>query len=142
MRFAPDVLINLFTRRRARDKCWRWIIPVEARRYRASATPNFGDYDIILPPEPFVWGVSHIRPRTVQGHIERPVYAVPGWNKEGGPDHGDPYEGDGIIPLGGEEEARLRRAAQLAKLTRDYVATLVQVRVVLSEDDLIELLSP
>lgn len=89
---------------------------------------DFGDYSIILPEEPFVFGVSHIRPRTVPSGIVRPPYAIPGRvKKENDPKHGDPYEGDGIIQLGGEDERRLRNAAKLAKKVRDYAGTLVKV---------------
>ena len=36
---------------------------------------DFGDYEIILPPEPPIFGTSHITPRSVPEHILRPPYA-------------------------------------------------------------------
>ncbi|KIK00556.1 hypothetical protein K443DRAFT_100179 [Laccaria amethystina LaAM-08-1] len=83
---------------------------------------DFGNYNVILPKEPFVFGVSHIQPlRTVPSHIERPYYAsVP-------PTEGP--KGNGKIELGGEEEAKLRNAARLARNVREFAGTLVQVGV-------------
>ena len=46
-----------------------------------TSLPDFGDYDIILPPEPYVWGVSHIHPRPVPDGIARPTYALRGDHK-------------------------------------------------------------
>lgn len=36
---------------------------------------DFGDYEILLPPEPPIFGVSHISPRSVPRHIPKPPYA-------------------------------------------------------------------
>jgi len=37
----------------------------------------FGTYSVILPPEPFVFGVSHIPQRPVASRIVRPSYVTP-----------------------------------------------------------------
>lgn len=79
---------------------------------------RFSSYAVILPHEPFVFGVSHITPRSVPKHIARPPYAG------GSPALKDP---GGRIELGGAAEQRLRAAAQLAKKVREYAGTLVQV---------------
>ncbi|KAG6824153.1 hypothetical protein H0H92_007843 [Tricholoma furcatifolium] len=81
-------------------------------------TTDFGDYSIILPEEPFVWGVAHIKPRSVPSSIDRPSYATPGAK----PDSSLPKR----IALGGEEETRLRDAARLARKVREYAGTLVK----------------
>jgi hypothetical protein len=88
---------------------------------------DFGNYRVILPPEPFVWGTSHIQSRPVPREIRRPVYIING-SKENDPDHGDPHEGDGLIPLGGHEERCLREAAILAKEVREHVRSIMRVR--------------
>jgi hypothetical protein len=38
---------------------------------------DFGNYQIILPQEPYIWGTSHIVPRPVPPHIQKPLYAGP-----------------------------------------------------------------
>ncbi|KAF8699473.1 hypothetical protein AX14_000925 [Amanita brunnescens Koide BX004] len=96
--------------------------------------PDFGDYSVVLPPEPFVFGVSHIKPRPVPPHITKPPYAGISRVAENEPDS---YEGDGglrsgkreRIALGGESEFRIREAAKLAKKVRMYAGSLVQVGV-------------
>jgi len=92
---------------------------------------DFGDYNIILPPEPFIFGVSHIVPRSVPPNIVRPHYALPGCSNdtETNKDNG------GKIVLGGEAEFRLREAAKLAKKVREYAEKLVKVRTNLSDYD-------
>lgn len=92
---------------------------------------DFGTYNVILPEEPFVWGVSHITRRPVPSHIVRPKYAVqldPSTSSE--IDHTQQYEGDGRIILGSIDEKRLRAAATLAKNVRKYAGSLVQVRFI------------
>jgi methionyl aminopeptidase len=92
---------------------------------------DFGTYNVILPEEPFVWGVSHITQRPVPSHIVRPKYAVqhdPSMSSE--TDHEQQYEGDGRITLGSIEEKRMRAAATLAKNVRQYAGSLVQVRFI------------
>ncbi len=87
-------------------------------------TEDFGQYSIILPPEPFVFGVSHIKPRHVPEDIVKPPYAQRSGN--------EPLEGvdkpESIIKLGGEAEVRMRNAARLAKSVREFAGTLVKVR--------------
>jgi hypothetical protein len=83
----------------------------------------FGSYSVILPPEPFIFGVSHIPQRPVPSHIARPPYVTTSA-------HGQPVpSGDGRIQLGSPAEWRLRRAAQLAREVLEYAGTLVKVRV-------------
>ncbi len=85
----------------------------------------FGTYSVILPPEPFIFGVSHIPQRPVPSHIARPSYATPSA-------HGRPNpcvsSDDGRIQLGSTGEWRLRRAAQLAREVLEYAGTLVKVK--------------
>jgi len=85
----------------------------------------FGTYSVILPPEPFIFGVSHIPQRPVPSHISRPPYVT--FSAHGQP---DPCvsSGDGRIQLGSPREWRLRRAAQLAREVLEYAGTLVKVK--------------
>lgn len=85
---------------------------------------NFGTYNVILPPEPFVFGVDHIQPRVVPDHIVRPPYARD--NSAAIVDI--PIQDSGKIKLGGEAELKIRKAALLAKEVREFVSTLVKVR--------------
>ncbi|KAG1786265.1 methionyl aminopeptidase [Suillus plorans] len=97
---------------------------------------DFGTYNVILPEEPFVWGVSHITRRPVPSHIVRPKYAVqldPPMSSE--IDHTQQYEGDGRIILGSIDEKRLRAAATLAKNVRQYAGSLVQPGVTTNSID-------
>jgi hypothetical protein len=85
----------------------------------------FGNYSVILPPEPFVFGVSHIPQRPVPSHIPRPPYLTSSAQ--------DPFafngsSNDGLIRLGGSEERRLRQAARLAREVLEYAGTLVKVK--------------
>ncbi|KAI5121187.1 hypothetical protein M0805_005988 [Coniferiporia weirii] len=99
---------------------------------------DYGNYEIILPAEPPVWGVSHIAVRDVPEHIERPPYALSG-RAPSDPDsdryHGDPYHGDGRIELGSESERRLRRAGALAKRVLKKAGELAKVGVTTNEID-------
>lgn len=94
---------------------------------------DFGSYSVILPPEPFVFGVGHIRARSVPSHISLPPYvaSLPLPQRRAGVDErpfdGDPYTGDGRIELGSEAESRLRTAAKLAKKTLEFAGSLVNV---------------
>jgi methionyl aminopeptidase len=85
----------------------------------------FGTYSVILPPEPFIFGVSHIPRRAVPSHIARPSYVT-----RSAHDQSYPYvsSGDGRIQLGSHGEWRLRRAAQLAREVLEYAGTLVKVK--------------
>jgi methionyl aminopeptidase len=80
---------------------------------------------VVLPKEPFVWGVSHIAPRIVPPHIKRPPYAQN--IKSGEVQSGDVYTGDGRITLGSLEEALLRNSASLAKEVLNFAGKHVKV---------------
>jgi len=85
----------------------------------------FGNYSVILPPEPFVFGVSHIPQRPVPEHIPRPPYLTSSTHHQytlSGSSSGD------RIQLGGSEERRLREAARLAREVLEYAGTLVKVK--------------
>jgi len=83
-----------------------------------------GVYSIIFPPDPVVWGVSHIKPRTVPPHIVRPPYALPGREAAADPPF---HQNSGKIKLGGEAERKIREAGLLAKKVREFAGTLVKV---------------
>jgi hypothetical protein len=87
------------------------------------ASDDFGSYSILLPEEPYTFGVSHIVPRSVPSEIARPYYAAPGFLS----DEEEPIPKAERIALGGEAEVRLREAARLARKVREYAGTLVQV---------------
>jgi methionyl aminopeptidase len=93
---------------------------------------DFGAYNVILPEEPFVWGVSHITRRPVPSHIIRPKYAV---QHDPSVDHEQQYEGDGRINLGSIDEKRVRAAATLAKNVRQYAGSLVKPGVTTNSID-------
>ena len=89
---------------------------------------------MFLPEEPFVWGVSHISPRTDPSNIGRPPYARTlagdkrtlhssrsGYTRE-------PHQNDSRIRLGAEEETELRASSRLA---RRFSGTFVKVGMVL-----------
>ena len=86
----------------------------------------FGTYSVILPPEPFVFGVSHIPQRPVPSHIARPSYVTPSARGQSDP---SVSSGDGRIQLDGPGEWRLRRAARLAREVLEYAGTLVKVKL-------------
>ena len=97
-------------------------------RYRSYSTQQLpGDYSVVFPKEPFVWGVSHIIPRPVPVHIPRPPYIKGDRPILDDPKNGDPYEGDGRIELGSSEEHSLRNAALLARDALSYASTLAKV---------------
>ena len=85
-------------------------------------------YSVILPPEPFVFGVSHIQPRSVPDHIVKPPYAR-GGNPNPVVIEEIPIQDGEKIELGGEAELRIREAALLAKKVREFAATQVKVRL-------------
>jgi hypothetical protein len=85
----------------------------------------FGTYSVILPPEPFIFGVSHIPQRPVPSHIVRPSYVTRSAHGQSNP---HVSSGDGRIQLGSPGEWRLRRAAQLAREVLEYAGTLVKVK--------------
>ncbi|CAA7259440.1 unnamed protein product [Cyclocybe aegerita] len=92
---------------------------------------DFGEYSIILPEEPFVFGVSHIRPRTVPAHIKKPPYALPGGEQA----FGIPKQNSGKIPLGGLEESLLEQAGSLAKKVRQFAGIQVKIGATTNEID-------
>lgn len=94
----------------------------QSRKYSTPSLP--GDYSVILPKEPFVWGVSHIIPRLVPPQIKRPAYAQIDADGTRG---SDSYTGDGRITLGSPEEALLRNSASLAKDVLNFAGQLVKV---------------
>lgn len=108
---------------------------VPLRRYTTNEEENeeenpggfedFGDYEVILPQEPFVFGVSRIHARQVPEDIVKPPYAL---TVDGIPDQ-TPRRDSGKIKLGGEAESRVRQAALLAKKVREFAGTQVKVRV-------------
>ncbi|KAJ6611495.1 methionyl aminopeptidase [Mycena sp. CBHHK59/15] len=93
------------------------------KRSLASFPPaeDFGTYTVILPEEPFVFGVAHIAPRSVPKNIARPPYA--GGSQE------VPHDVGGKIMLGGEAERRVRSAATLAKKVREFAGALLKAGV-------------
>ncbi|KAI0068523.1 Creatinase/aminopeptidase [Artomyces pyxidatus] len=97
----------------------------------ASQTYDFGDYSVILPPDPPVFGVSHIEQRNVPSRISRPPYARNGLSSGSGPS-----VGDGRIQLGSVAEERLRRSAKLAKRVLTYAGCLVKDGVTTNDIDL------
>ncbi|KAI6004732.1 methionyl aminopeptidase [Pisolithus albus] len=96
-----------------------------------------GSYSVILPDEPFVWGVSHIKPRHVPPHIPRPLYARRYRSEQETEDVDiqEPYEGNGRIQLHTEEETKLRESAQLASKVREYAKDLVRPGVTTNSID-------
>ena len=88
------------------------------------------DYNIILPAEPFVFGVDYIQPRVVPDHIARPPYAC-GTNKlDPTVEFENPLQdsdGSGKIKLGGQAELKIRQAALLAKKVREFASSQVKV---------------
>lgn len=104
--------------------------------YTLDEEATFGSYSVILPEEPFVWGVSHITPRTVPSSIQHPPYArttlANAWptscsSRSGHPQQ--PYHDR--VRLASEEETNLRASARLARKAREFAGTLVRVGKVL-----------
>ncbi|THH29800.1 hypothetical protein EUX98_g4395 [Antrodiella citrinella] len=93
-----------------------------------------GFYDVILPPEPYVFGTSHITPLLVPRNIVRPSYVKNVVDRDA-PHPPEQATGDGLIALGTGAEVRLRAAARLAKKTVDYAGTLVRPGITTEEID-------
>ncbi|KAF9474342.1 methionyl aminopeptidase [Pholiota conissans] len=93
---------------------------------------DFGNYEVILPEEPFVFGVSHIQQREVPPQIVRPPYAL---TADGIPDRA-PRPNSGKIKLGGDAEFHIREAAALAKKVREFAETQVEVGATTNSIDL------
>lgn len=124
----------------------RRVVRHSARKHRRSLTDSsplssgsssqldndddFGYYDVILPEEPYVWGVSHIRPRAVPAHILKPSYAhTPSLAPDSLPQRR-------LVALTGEANERLRRAAKLASDVLAYAGSLVKVGITTEEIDI------
>ncbi|KAH9482135.1 Methionine aminopeptidase 1D, chloroplastic/mitochondrial [Psilocybe cubensis] len=108
--------------RRASVARWMSTDPVEDHE----EVQDFGDYSVILPEEPFVFGVSHIPQRPVPEYIPKPPYAL---TSDGSIPGDGPRKDSGKIKLGGKEESLLRQAAKLAKKVRDFAGSQVKVGV-------------
>jgi methionyl aminopeptidase len=90
-----------------------------SRLFRPYSTQ--GDhYDILVPSEPYIFGVEHIKPRKVPSHILRPPYVTKAGDAE------KPSRSACIV-LGGGDERKLRSAARLARVICDFAGTLVKV---------------
>jgi len=99
----------------------------QSRSYQSRPRLERKDYSVILPAEPFIFGVNHIQPRVVPDHIVKPTYAngIPIPTVEISlQDHHN-----GKIELGGEAELKTREAALLAKKVREFAGTQVKVGV-------------
>ncbi|KAJ3756241.1 methionine aminopeptidase [Lentinula raphanica] len=97
-------------------------------------TDNYGLYSVILPEEPFVFGVSQIKPRAVPEHITQPSYARINHSlREDVQNNAE--DADGRFPLGGEAEQKLSSVACLAKDVREYAGTLVKVGTTMNAID-------
>lgn len=92
---------------------------------------DHGRYEVILPEEPYVWGTSHIKVRSVPQQIPRPPY-VDSHSPKSPEGFREKYSGDGRIRLGSEDEVRLRKAAKLARSVLHFAGTLVKVRYLYS----------
>ena len=94
----------------------------------------FGSYSLILPPEPFVEGVCHIPVRPVPDNIRRPPYAriPPNPDLKSLPLNDDGFAGEldqggKRIFLGSEDEVKLRRATNLARVVLHRARALARV---------------
>ena len=89
---------------------------------------DFGTYSVILPEEPFVFGVSHITPRrSVPRNITYPGYAKPPGSGTSANQHREGITVVERVVLGSDEEIRLREAGKLAKRVLEYAGGLVRV---------------
>jgi methionyl aminopeptidase len=83
----------------------------------------FGTYIPVLSANPLASGTSHIHRKAVPAHIPLPPYARPAYRASRPP----PYQGNGLIKLGTDEERRVRRAGALAAMTLNKAELLVRV---------------
>ena len=141
----PKIVQRLWTRRSIRLLNH---VRFFSTRVTDEEIPDFGSYSVILPEEPFVWGVSHIHPRTVLCDIRRPSYA---WTlaEENATLHSsrsgssfEPHEDDSRIQLGSEEETKLRASAKLARKVREFSGTLVQVGTIFKAQSMDGMMTP
>ncbi|KAI0782600.1 methionyl aminopeptidase [Abortiporus biennis] len=88
-----------------------------------------GDYEVILPEEPYTWGTSHITPKIVPDHIKRPAY---NWETDPGTNENVFRERFGLIlPIlkGSSDDKLLRESARLARRVLNYAGTLVKTGI-------------
>jgi methionyl aminopeptidase len=90
------------------------------------------EYEVILPPEPYVFGVEHIQRRIVPQHIKRPPYVRVGSHPEHdsaklGMDDSEKYEGNGRVQLGSMDEEGVRHAGKLAAQVRNLAEQIIRV---------------
>ena len=87
-----------------------------------------GNYQILLPQEPFIFGVNHIKRRSVPKKIARPPnYPQDGVEVDPDADLPDAGASRVLIPLGGEEERKIRASCKLAAETLRFAGSLVKV---------------
>ncbi|KAF9004333.1 peptidase M24, structural domain-containing protein [Cyathus striatus] len=110
----------------------RALRPFLSTRHSLHHPDDFGAYSVILPEEPFVFGVDHISPRSVPAHIKKPKYADKKLDSTG--EYGGPTP-EARISLGGEDESGIREAARLARDVREYAGSLVKVGVTTNSID-------
>ncbi|PVF96545.1 Creatinase/aminopeptidase [Serendipita vermifera] len=84
---------------------------------------DFGDYEIVLPPENSPEGVQDVAIREVPSHIPLPSYARPSPAFGAAPS----VSNKSRFVLGSEEERKMRKACNLAKQTLDYAGSLVKI---------------
>ncbi len=77
-------------------------------------------HTVLFSPKNLLYSVYHILHQAVPPSIPVPPYVGSG--------HDVAPVGDSIITLGGEEEARARRAGALASKVREFAGSLVKVR--------------
>jgi hypothetical protein len=87
-----------------------------------------GDYAVILPDDPLAQPSQRVPARSVPSHIRLPPYVPTRDLKQRIRQMRESVlPRSSIIPLGGEEEQKLRRAARLAERTLAFAGTLVKV---------------
>lgn len=89
---------------------------------------DHGEYAVILPDDPLGRPSQRIPSRSVPPHITLPPYApTRDLTQRIRQMRESVLPRSSLIPLGGEEEQKLRRAARLAERTLTFAGTLVQV---------------
>ncbi|KAG7097552.1 hypothetical protein E1B28_004890 [Marasmius oreades] len=121
--------------------CARTIYPKKTLPHRTFTDANlgedhdaydFGSYTVVLPEEPFVFGVSHITPRNVPNSVRKPPYALA---RHHDTNTSTLVKREKLIRLGGVEEDGLRKSAGLAREVREFSGTLVKAGVTTNEID-------
>jgi methionyl aminopeptidase len=85
--------------------------------------PDFGQYNVVLPEEPFVYSTAHIPRRLVDARVPRSPYAADGSSAAAYAGEDTPVR----LSMNRHHVQDLRRAARLAKETLEYAGALVQV---------------